>query len=121
MTDTRILHIEVSTPQAAMEAFADTWERAERGAAITPTESIGFESLAELLAVLTPRRWELIRLVRQRGPLPATGLPALIGESAGDTRQDLTALSTLGIVEVDAAGQACVPWDEIDLRVPLAA
>jgi hypothetical protein len=26
MTEPRILHIEVSTPQAAMDAFADTWE-----------------------------------------------------------------------------------------------
>jgi hypothetical protein len=33
MTDPRILHIEVSTPQAAMDAFADIWQRRtlERG------------------------------------------------------------------------------------------
>ena len=46
MTDERILQIEVCMPQAAMEAFADTWERAERGETVTPKEALGFETLA---------------------------------------------------------------------------
>jgi predicted transcriptional regulator len=121
MTDPRILHIEVSTPQAAMDAFADIWERARRGEAVTPTESIGFESVAELLATLTSARWELIRLVRRHGPLAPEQLPALAGQSSEDIREHLAALSALGILEADASGRVLVPWDEIDLRVPLAA
>lgn len=121
MTEIRILHIEVSTPQAAMEAFADTWERAERGEPVTPTESIGFESLAELLAVLTPPRWELIRLLRQRGPLLPEELPTLAAQPAADIREHLATLGALGIFETDTGGRISVPWDEIDLRVPLAA
>jgi predicted transcriptional regulator len=121
MTDKRILQIEVCTPQAAMEAFAETWERAERGEAVTPAEAIGFETLAELLAFLTPVRWELIRLVRRQGPLAVAQLPALTGRSAEDIREHLAQLSSLGILELDAEGRVSVPWDEIDLRVPLAA
>jgi predicted transcriptional regulator len=120
-TETRVLRVEVSTPQAAMEAFADTWERAERGESLAPMEHIGFESLAELLAVLTPQRWELIRLVRQHGPLHTADLPALTGRAEEPLAQDLALLSELGIIEVYAGDQVRVPWDEIDLRVPLAA
>lgn len=124
-TETRVLRVEVSTPQAAMEDFADTWERAERGESLAPMEHIGFESLAQLLAgllaVLTPQRWELIRLVRQHGPLPTADLPALTGRAEEPLAQDLALLSELGIIEVYAGDQIRVPWDEIDLRVPLAA
>jgi len=60
MTEARILHIAVSRPQAAMEASAETWQCAERGEPLRPAEAIGFESLADLLSVLTPQRWELM-------------------------------------------------------------
>ena len=121
MTDERILQIEVCMPQAAMEAFADTWERAERGETVTPKEALGFETLAELLAFLTPVRWELIHLVRRQGPLPVAQLPSLTGRSAEDIREHLAQLSSLGVLELDADDRVSVPWDEIDLRVPLAA
>jgi predicted transcriptional regulator len=121
MTEPRILHIEVSTPQAAMEAFAETWERAARGEPVEPSESIGFESVGELLAALTPARWELIRLVRQRGPLLPVELPALTRRPLDEIHADVAALSGLGILDTAVDGRVSVPWDEIDLRVPLAA
>jgi predicted transcriptional regulator len=33
---------------------------------------------------------------------------------------DVTALVQLGIIEKDAAGKVYVPWDEIDVNMPLA-
>lgn len=70
MTDRRVLRIDISTPQTAMEVFAQTWEGLERGNAFRPVASIGFESLSEMLNTLTPRRRELIQTVNHRGPTP---------------------------------------------------
>jgi predicted transcriptional regulator len=33
---------------------------------------------------------------------------------------DVTALVQLGIIEKDAEGKVFVPWDEIDVNMPLA-
>ncbi|WP_295579256.1 hypothetical protein [uncultured Lamprocystis sp.] len=121
MTERRILRIEISTPQAAMEAFAQTWERLERGEAVTPVESIGFESLSEMLSTLTPRRWELIQTVKRRGPTPIGELAEPVEQDKIPGCTDVGTLVDLGILEVDDRQRVFVPWDEIDLRVPLAA
>jgi predicted transcriptional regulator len=121
MTERRVLRIEISTPQAAMEAFAQTWERLERGEAVIPIESIGFESLSEMLSTLTPRRWELIQTVKRRGPTPIGDLVEPVEHDQTSSRTDVGTLVDLGILEIDDRQRVFVPWDEIDLRVPLAA
>ncbi len=121
MTERRILRIEISTPQAAMEAFAQTWERLERGEAVTPVESIGFESLSEMLSTLMPRRWELIQTVKRRGPTPIGELAEPVEQDKIPGCTDVGTLVDLGILEIDDRQRVFVPWDEIDLRVPLAA
>ncbi len=121
MTERRILRIEISTPQAAMEAFARTWERLERGEAISPVESIGFESLSELLSTLTPARWNLIQTSKRRGPTFIGDLAESVEHDGITGRTDIGTLIDLGILEIDEDQRAFVPWDEIDLRVPLAA
>ncbi len=94
---------------------------AEAWRAINAHLNTSADSLPELLSTLTPGRWELIRRMRRHGPLPVAELPALIGRSDQDSEADLETLRRLGIVETDADGRLHVPWDEIDLRVPLAA
>ncbi|WP_295427007.1 hypothetical protein [uncultured Thiodictyon sp.] len=121
MTERRTLRIEISTPQAAMEAFAQTWERLERGEAVSPVESIGFESLSEMLSTLTATRWELIQAVKRRGPTPIADLIDAVEHDGAPGRTDVGALVDLGILEIDERQCVFVPWDEIDLRVPLAA
>ena len=121
MTERRTLRIEISTPQAAMEAFAQTWERLERGEAVNPDESIGFESLSEMLSTLTATRWELIQMVKRCGPIPIADLIEAVAPDGAPGRTDVGALVDLGILEIDDRQSVFVPWDEIDLRVPLAA
>lgn len=121
MSERRILRIEISTPQAAMEAFAQTWERLERGEAFNQVESIGFESLSELLSTLTPRRLELIQTLKRSGPTPIGDLTEPIEDDRTSNRTDVGTLIDLGILEIDDRQRVLVPWDEIDLRVPLAA
>lgn len=121
MTERRILRIEISTPQAALEAFAQTWERLECGEALSPVESIGYDSLSELLSTLTPRRWELIQTVKRSGPTPIAELAEPVEHGKPASRTDVGTLVDLGILEIDDRQRVFVPWDEIDLRVPLAA
>jgi predicted transcriptional regulator len=121
MTERRVLRIGISTPQAAMEAFAPTWERLERGEAVSPVESIGFESLSEMLSTLTPRRGDLIQTVKRRGPTPISDLAEAVEDHAIPGRTDVGTLVDLGILEIDDRQRVFVTWDEIDLRVPLAA
>jgi predicted transcriptional regulator len=42
------------------------------------------------------------------------------GRITKNVRTNVTALVQLGIIEKDAAAKVFVPWDEIDVKMPLA-
>jgi hypothetical protein len=49
------------------QRFVDAWQRAETGCLKAPERHLTFGDLPALLAVLTPKRWELLRALRARG------------------------------------------------------
>ncbi len=69
MTERRVLHIEISSPDESLHQFADAWKRAEQGQEVEPFYSVGFESMAELISTLTPKRWELVERLRHDGTM----------------------------------------------------
>jgi predicted transcriptional regulator len=122
MTEQRILHIEVASAEAALEEFARTWERVARGDALAPVDALSFESLPQLLSTLTPGRWGLIQALKRQGCTSIDALAAAVGRDLDGVAQDVAVLIDLGIVQKVRDGHlVTVPWDEIDLRVPLAA
>ena len=46
MSERRVLRIEVSSPEAALDDFASAWDALADGAKLSPVEALGFESLA---------------------------------------------------------------------------
>ena len=121
MSERRVFRIEVSSPEAALDDFARAWDALVDGAKLSPVEALGFESLGDLLNSLTPECWELIDRIRRHGPTPVPSNAISIPRRSRDPEADIEALVALGICERDAAGNLSVPWEEIDLWVPLAA
>jgi predicted transcriptional regulator len=116
----RVLHIEISTLRESLAQFADVWWRAERGEEIEPYEGAGFESMASLLRTLTPKRWELIELLKKEGALTIYRLAKQLGRDYKNVHGDVKALETMGIIE-RRGSKVSVPWDEIATRLRLAA
>ena len=121
MNEKRVLHIEISSVDASLEQFAGTWEQAERGEAVTPYHGVGFESMSQLLAKLTPKRWELIERLRKEGPQTIYGLAKLLDRNYKNVHTDVKALLEIDIIQETTDGKIEVPWDEIDARLNLAA
>ncbi|HEX19512.1 MAG TPA: hypothetical protein ENG78_01620 [Acidiferrobacteraceae bacterium] len=121
MTKKRVLHIEISSVEASLEQFADTWEQAERGETVAPYHGVGFESMGQLLATLTPKRWELIERLRKEGPQTIYGLAKLLERNYKNVHTDVKALLKIDIVQETMDGKVEVPWDEIDAHLSLAA
>ncbi|MDD3517931.1 MAG: hypothetical protein PHQ14_06250 [Chromatiales bacterium] len=121
MTKKRILHIEVSTLEESLQQFADAWRAAETGRPAPAHHAVGFENLPRLLSALTPKRWELIRVLRAEGPMTAYALAKLLRRDHKNIYADVAALESFGIVTRTAEGRIEVPWDEIDAKFRLAA
>ncbi|MFV1997797.1 MAG: hypothetical protein ACC641_07270 [Acidiferrobacterales bacterium] len=105
------IEIEVLKPQAALDAFSDTWQRAKAGEAVIPR--LAFGSLREIFSVLTEKRLELMRHVASHEELNTHQLSKQLGRDYKNVYTDVTALIELGLLEKDERGGLLAPFDEI--------
>lgn len=117
----RILHIEVSTLEQSLGQFGDQLQRTMTGETTVPYAGIGFESLGDLFGTLTPKRLALIEQLKRHGAMTVYALAKWLHRDYKNVHNDVKVLEQWGLIERDAQGHVQVPWDEIDLRIPLAA
>ena len=116
----KVLHVQVAEPvRASLDRARLTMEALERGETPEPYFSVGFESLPQLLAIFTPKRWELIAYLRENGPLSIAELARRLGRNYKNVHGDVVALMEWLAVERGEDGRVLVPWDAIELRLPL--
>lgn len=71
--------------------------------------------------MVSVKRWELVEQLRREGPMTIYALARRLDRDYKNVHTDVKALETVGIVHRDTERKVLVPWDEIDLKVPLAA
>ncbi len=117
---TKVLHVKVAEPPAEMLGRArTTMEALERGTTPESYFGVGFESLPQMLSVFTPKRWELIAFLGEHGPLSIAALARGVRRNYKNVHGDIAALMEWRVVERSDDGRVFIPWDEIDLRLPL--
>jgi predicted transcriptional regulator len=110
-----------SAGEAAREVI-EAWHRAERGETpLEPIAKILFTDLETLLRMLTPRRFELLKQLRQTGSTSIRALSKALGRDYKNVHVDVVELVRLGLIERTDEGLVQVPWDEIDAHLRLAA
>lgn len=97
---TRTVRVGGSLREAAARVI-DVWHRAERGEPIEPQDNVTFLSWSSLASVMTDKRFELLRRLRER---PAESIRALARDLGRDDKrvhEDVTALEAVGLIERD--------------------
>lgn len=102
--------------------FAHTAKAAQDGAACEPHFGVSFQEMGQMLAVFTPKRWELIAALRQGGPTSVRALSQRLGRDYKNVHTDVAALEQWMAVQRLPDGRIHVPWAEIvmDMRLPQA-
>jgi predicted transcriptional regulator len=107
--------------RAAAADIAEAWKAAEAGRPSAGNDRIVFRDWNALCAVLTPRRFDLLRHLRQS---PEAGVRALARALKRDVRRvhaDVTALAELGLLARRADGSLTSEVDEIVSTIRVAA
>lgn len=117
--NTKTLNIGVSSLDEGLAQFAKAWKDASAGKKVRSFAGVGFASGVELLTTLTSRRFELINALKETGAVSIYALAKHLKRNYSNVHSDIAKLLELGIVEKDAAGRVFVPWDEIDVQLPL--
>ena len=104
----------------ALDDFVAAGEALARGDVVKEETGIYFTSLEAFRKALTPKRLELLHLIKAAQPSSINHLAKLAHRNIKNVAEDVKCLSQMGLVETEAAGRGSAPrvrYDEIDLRI----
>jgi len=113
----KTLYVRVSSGQNpaddALDRFEAAWHLASGRAAPAPLAVLSFADLPLLVKNLTPARWELLRQLKNAGPLTIFALAKLLERDYKNVHTDVSRLLELKLVEKNPDGQVSVSWQAL--------
>jgi len=116
----RILYVHTGeVPQNALARVADAMQMLGQGQVPEPRFELGFESMQQLLAVFTPKRWDLLAVLREAGPQSIMSLARRLQRDYKNVHTDVAVLLKWGVIEKTEQQLIIAPFDEIKMDVLL--
>jgi predicted transcriptional regulator len=116
-----VLRVSVGEPLATgLERVKVVMLALQAGQDVQPHFGVNFPQMSQMLAVFTPKRWELVAALRQAGPSSVRALAARLGRNYKNVHTDVAALEQWLAVQRLPDGRVHVPWREIvvDMQLP---
>ena len=110
--------VEVAKPGSPIRAARQQLVAARNGR--SPDFYLSFESARTLFSELTPARLDLLDTLRRVGPCSVYGLAKAAERNYSNVHTDVGRLEELGLVERTEAGEVSVPFEAVEILVPLA-
>lgn len=110
--------IEVSGRGSVFRSAAQQVAAARKGK--KPDFRLSFESARSLFAELTPARLDLLDTLRRIGPCSVYALAKEAERNYSNVHTDVARMEELGLVERAEGGEVCVPYESVEILVPLA-
>jgi predicted transcriptional regulator len=110
--------IEVAPPGSIFRTAQRQFAESRSGK--IPDFCLSFESAKTLFANLSPARLELLDTLRRLGPCTTDKLTRAIANDDLDIPGEIARLEFLGLVERDDSGDLTVPYESIEIILPLA-
>ena len=85
-----------------------------------PDFHLSFESARTLFSELTPARIDLLDTLRRTGPSSVKALSEAASRNYSNVHTDVGRLEALGLIERNESGEISVPFDSVEIVVPLA-
>ena len=94
------VRIGLKSAKEALDDFVSAGEAAARGETVKVEKGVYFESLAGFRKALTPKRLELLHLIREKHPKSLQELSRISGRNMKNVVGDISLLVSLGLVEI---------------------
>ncbi len=78
---------------------------------------LSFATPAQLVSELSPKRMELLQVLKKAGPLSIRALAKMMSRNYSNVHADVQRLIEHGLIEKDAGDRVHVPWDDIVVRM----
>jgi len=115
----KVRHIKIGVKdlRAALDEARETMERIAAGRAVQKIHDINFTSYGAMRKILTPRRLELLRIIKEKNPHSVYALAHFLGRDLKNINEDLAILANIGLVELRRTTRGrkkVVPWVTVD-------
>jgi predicted transcriptional regulator len=110
--------VEVSKQGSAVRSARAQIAASRRGA--STDFRLSFESTRMLFSELTPARVDLLDILRRVGPCSVYALAKAAERNYSNVHTDVTRLEELGLIERTDEGRVSVPYESVEILVPLA-
>lgn len=112
----------MNTVTIGISSIEETKARAERSFAGEPQGAfISFATVDLLWKVITPKRWELLRLMAGAAPLSIREVARRVGRDVKSVHGDVQALLKAGVLDRSDDGRIVFPYDEVHVDFVLRA
>ena len=110
--------IEVARRSSVFQSAAQQVAGARKGR--TPDFRLSFDSARSLFTELTPARLDLLDTLRRVGPCSIYALAKAAERNYSNVHTDVSRLEELGLIERSEEGAVSVPYEAVEILVPLA-
>ncbi|MFZ3209129.1 MAG: transcriptional regulator [Geobacteraceae bacterium] len=109
--------LDVQTPADSMADFARAWKTGK------PQKSarLSFATPELLWRVLTPKRWELLKVLCGAGPVSIREAARRAGRDVKAVHSDVTALLNAGVLNREDDGRIIFPFEAVKVEFMLKA
>jgi predicted transcriptional regulator len=120
----KVMSIRIKSREDSWNDFKDAWKKAARGTAVKEKAGVYFTSLESVRNFLTPKRLELLHIIKVKKPQSLSDLARLTGRSFPSVFRDVDTLTRHGLVtlskktlSIRSAVCPRVDYDELDLKI----
>jgi len=117
----RHIHIGSENAGRGFDRFIDAWQKSVKGEQAPGEVHLNFEDLSMLLEIVTPRRMELLKKLREEGPMSIRALAKVLARDYKNVHTDARTLEAAGLLGRTESGKLMAPWDVIDAHLSLVA
>lgn len=100
----------IKSIREGLRDFADTFKAVQRGEEVkAQPEGIYFTDFEAFRKAMTPQRYALLKMIRERHPDSISSLAVMAGRDIKNVSDDVKALVRLGLVEISQTGRHKAP------------
>ena len=119
----RNIKIGVKDLRTVLDETRETMERIAAGQVVQQVRDVNFTSYEAMRKLLTPRRLELLHVIKAQSPGSVYQLAQFLGRDAKHIDDDLAVLANVGLIELRKTAKGkkkfvpCVTVDKIQVEI----
>jgi predicted transcriptional regulator len=117
---TKRIKIGFKDMRAALNDFVEAGEALMHGEEVKEEAGVYFTNIEAFRKAITPRRLELLNVIKTSRPGSINELALLAGRNIKNVAEDIKLLAQVGLLEIEKVHNRVAPhvhYDEIDVRI----